>query len=80
MSQNPFKLKAARKILSDAGVSKGDQVTVRCVTTSGLGEHEIRHTGVVSEIDDWMRVEGPPGYLHLPLTCLREVKIIPSGK
>ena len=71
---NPFKLKAARKILSDAGVSKGDRVTVRWITTSGLGEHEIRHTGVVSEIDDWMRIEGPPGYLHLPLTGLRAIE------
>lgn len=77
---NPYVLKAARKLLADAGISIGDRVTVRCVTTSALGEYEIRHTGVVSEIDDWIRVEGPPGYLHLPLIWLREAKVVPSGK
>lgn len=79
---NPYVLKAARKRLTDAGVEIGDLVSVRWFTTSAGGvRNEIDHTGVVSEIDDWMRIEGSdktPGYLHLPLTGLMAVEVIPS--
>ncbi len=51
----------------------GDTVTVRWTCDKRNGGGTNVKTGVVSEVDDWIRVEGSdadPGYLHLPLSYI----------
>lgn len=80
---NIFKLKAARKLLQDAGLGVGDLVTVKWQTNSPSGgEYTASHTGVISSLDDWIKIEESsksPGYLYLPLTGLLHVELeVPS--
>lgn len=66
MSHNPF-------IVPDAGPKVGDTVTVKWTCDKRNGGGTNIKTGPVSEIDDWIRVEGTladPGFLHIPLSYI----------
>jgi hypothetical protein len=70
MPLNPYKLKAARKILEAAGAGVGDRVKVHWYTTSYGGvRHESDHEGEIVELDDWIKIRGG-SVLHLPITSI----------
>lgn len=76
MPLNPFKVKASRKILEDAGVGVGDRVKVHFATSSYGGvRHESDHEGVITEMDDWIKIAGR-STLHLPITSIEAAERI----
>lgn len=77
---NPFKLKAARKLLADKGIEVGSRVCVTWGYDRAYGSGERQHEGVVVELDDWIRVQGR-SMLHLPISSLvtvTDLEILPS--
>lgn len=74
MGLNPFKLREARKILSDVVV--GDRVKVRFATNSQqTGRYAGDHEGVITELDDWIKIAGR-STLHVPITSIEAVEKI----
>lgn len=76
MPLNPFKLKEARKILEAAGAGVGDRVKVHWATSNYGGvRHESDHEGVITEMDDWIKIAGR-STLHLPITSIESAERI----
>ena len=74
---NPFKLKAAQKIFADAGVGVGDYVKISWNYDRAYGTGTAWHEGVITQLDDWIRVEESPrapGYLYMPITCVATIE------
>lgn len=83
MPLNPFKVKAARKLFEEKGLGVGDYVRISWSYDKAYGTGTAHHEGVISELDDWVRVEESPrapGYLHLPITAVIAIEGIEVEK
>jgi hypothetical protein len=73
VSFNPFKLKAARKIIEEAGIEEGDMARITWWFESPLST-TCEHEGPVSLYDGvWIELEPTtrsPGHLRLPIVAL----------
>jgi len=79
---NQLAVRLKKKELAAKGVEVGKRVRVSWSFESQGTHHEKSHEGVVTEIGDWIKVDGsdsPPGHIYLPIASVTtpiEVEVV----